>query len=216
VATNELAKLASTVERQTTADGVYDTAVPGLTLYRSSAPSDHDAAVYEPCLVIVAQGSKEVLLGGERCRHDPADVPRVPATVERSLDLATLTPRESQRLDGHHVRMRVDRESRPGDAGGAVVYDGVSPDDVNRTIWLIPGQEARDSTDVEGVFRLLWRQPGNGFPGYWEYRVEGERHGGAPWVRGGGVLPSPYCSPPEVEDRQDCASPEVRLGVPQS
>ena len=60
MATNELAKLASAVERQTTADGVYDTAVPGLTLYRSSAPSDHDAAVYGPCLVIVAQGSKEV------------------------------------------------------------------------------------------------------------------------------------------------------------
>jgi hypothetical protein len=45
VATNELAKLAAAVERQTTADGVYDTAVPGLRLYRSSAPSDHDVVV---------------------------------------------------------------------------------------------------------------------------------------------------------------------------
>jgi hypothetical protein len=26
---------------------------------------------------------------------------------------------------------------------------------------------------VEGVFRLLWRAPGNGFAGYWEYRIEG-------------------------------------------
>jgi hypothetical protein len=25
---------------------------------------------------------------------------------------------------------------------------------------------------VEGVFRLLWRPPGNGFAGYWEFRVE--------------------------------------------
>jgi AraC-like DNA-binding protein len=91
VATNELAKLASAVERQMTADGAYDTAVPGLTLYRSSAPSDHDAVVYEPCLVIVAQGSKEVLLGGERCRHDTAqallvslDLPVAGRVVEAS------------------------------------------------------------------------------------------------------------------------------------
>jgi hypothetical protein len=61
----------------------------------------------------------------------------------------------------------------PGDAGGAVVYDCVSPDDVNRTVWLIPGQEAKDVMVVEGVFRLLWRAPGSGFPGFWECRVEG-------------------------------------------
>jgi len=36
VGTNELAGLASVVERQTTADGMYDTAVPGLRLYRFS------------------------------------------------------------------------------------------------------------------------------------------------------------------------------------
>jgi hypothetical protein len=54
-----------------------------------------------------------------------------------------------------------------------VVFECVSPDDVNRTVWLVAGQEAKDSMDVEGVFRLLWRAPGNGFPGYWEYRVDG-------------------------------------------
>jgi hypothetical protein len=91
VATNELAKLASAVERQTTADGVYYTAVPGLTLYRASAPSDHDAAVYEPSLVIVAQGSKEVLLADETYRSDPAqsllvsvDLPVAARVVEAS------------------------------------------------------------------------------------------------------------------------------------
>jgi hypothetical protein len=53
-----------------------------------------------------------------------------------------------------------------------VVYDCVSRDDVNRTVWLVPGQEAKDVMVVEGVFRLLWRPPGNGFLGFWEYRVE--------------------------------------------
>ena len=50
MATNELAKLASVVEGQTTADGVYDTAVPALRLSRFSAPSDLVALVYEPSL----------------------------------------------------------------------------------------------------------------------------------------------------------------------
>jgi hypothetical protein len=103
----------------------------------------------------------------------PADVPPVPAAVVRSLDLAALSHDGARRLDGRRVRMRVEVESRPGDAGGAVVCDCVSSADVNRTVWLVPGQEAKDVMDVEGVFPLLWRQPGNGFPGYWEYRVEG-------------------------------------------
>jgi hypothetical protein len=101
-----------------------------------------------------------------------ADVCRVSPTVERSFDLGTLNHRQAQQLDGQRVRIRVDLESEPGDAGGAVVYDCVSPDAVNRTVWFVPGQEAKDVMDVDGVFRLLWRQPGNGFAGYWEYRVE--------------------------------------------
>jgi hypothetical protein len=61
------------------------------------------------------------------------------------------------------------------DVGGAIVYDCVSIDDANRTVWLVPGQQVKDVMIVEGVFRLLWRPPGSGFPGFWEYRVEGAR-----------------------------------------
>jgi hypothetical protein len=103
----------------------------------------------------------------------PADVPRIPTAVERSFDLATLSHRQAQSLDGQRVRVRVELESLPGDADGPIVYDCVSPDAVNRTVWLVPGQEAKDNMVVEGVFRLLWLQPGNGFPGFWEYRVDG-------------------------------------------
>src|SRR4051795_10457368 len=65
VTTDELAKLAAGIERHTGADGVYDTAVPALRLSRFSAPSDLVALVYEPCLCVVAQGAKEVVLAGE-------------------------------------------------------------------------------------------------------------------------------------------------------
>jgi AraC-like DNA-binding protein len=70
VATNELAKLASAIERQAAADGSYDTAVPALRLSRFSSPSDLTALVYEPCLCVVARGAKEVFLSDEAYRLD--------------------------------------------------------------------------------------------------------------------------------------------------
>ena len=69
---DELAKLAAAIERQAAADGAYNTAVPALRLSRFSAPSDLTALVYEPCLCFVAQGAKEVILGDETYRLDPA------------------------------------------------------------------------------------------------------------------------------------------------
>jgi hypothetical protein len=60
VATDDLTHLAAMTERHTGTDGAYDTAVPGLTLFRSSEPSDHDAIVYVPSLVIVTQGARAV------------------------------------------------------------------------------------------------------------------------------------------------------------
>ena len=55
MATNDLADLRAAMERRTTADGGYETAVPELTLYRFSAPSNLTTVVYEPSLCIVAQ-----------------------------------------------------------------------------------------------------------------------------------------------------------------
>jgi AraC-like DNA-binding protein len=69
----ELTELVARIERHAPSDGAYDTAVTALRLYRASAPTPLYAFVYEPSLCIVAQGSKEVLLGGEKYRHDPAN-----------------------------------------------------------------------------------------------------------------------------------------------
>ncbi len=91
MATDELARLAAAVERQAATDGAYETAVPALRLSRFSAPSDLAALVYEPSLCVVAQGAKEVLLGGEAYRLDPAqsllvsvDLPVAARVVEAS------------------------------------------------------------------------------------------------------------------------------------
>jgi AraC-like DNA-binding protein len=84
-------RLAAVVERHTVADGEHDTAVPGLMLYRASAPSDHNAVVYVPALCIAVQGAKEVVVGGEAYRYDPAqsllvsvDLPASARVVEAS------------------------------------------------------------------------------------------------------------------------------------
>src|SRR5690242_20654210 len=91
VATDELTKLASAVAGQAAVDGVYETPVPALRLSRFSASSDLAALVYEPCLCMVAQGVKEVLLAGETYRLDPAqsllvsvDLPVTARVVEAS------------------------------------------------------------------------------------------------------------------------------------
>ena len=60
MATKDAMTLAAAVERHTRADGDYETAVPGLWLYRSSTPSEEHAVVYVPSLCVVTQGAKEV------------------------------------------------------------------------------------------------------------------------------------------------------------
>lgn len=102
MATTELAKLASAVGRHINADGIYPTPVPELVLYRSSAPTEHDAAVYEPSLVIVVQGSKEVILASETYRYDPAqsllvsvDLPVTARVIEASRSRPCLAIRIS-------------------------------------------------------------------------------------------------------------------------
>ncbi len=92
VATTELARLASAIEWQTGSNGAYDTAVPALKLSRFSAPSDLVALVYEPCLCIVAQGAKEVLLADETYRLDPAQSLLVSVDLPVDAQVIEATP----------------------------------------------------------------------------------------------------------------------------
>jgi AraC-like DNA-binding protein len=65
--------------------------LPGLHLARSSLPFKPLHSVLEPSLCVIAQGSKEVLLGNSRYRYDPSqyllatvEVPRVSQVLEAS------------------------------------------------------------------------------------------------------------------------------------
>lgn len=88
---SRITTLARWIERQTGTDGTHATAVPGLTLYRLSAPTAPTDILYEPALCVIAQGAKTVLLGGEEYRYDAeryllvaADVPAMARVVQAS------------------------------------------------------------------------------------------------------------------------------------
>src|SRR5437667_7405306 len=52
-------------------DGDHNTAIPGLTLHRRKAPTEPLHCIYNLGLGVVAQGDKQVLLGGELIDYGP-------------------------------------------------------------------------------------------------------------------------------------------------
>src|ERR1700726_1517910 len=65
-------ELASVIEANTRIDGCsFPTPIPGLHLSRYSSPTQHGRGVQCPTLAIVAQGSKQVMLGDEAFTYDP-------------------------------------------------------------------------------------------------------------------------------------------------
>jgi AraC-like DNA-binding protein len=67
--------------------------LPGLYLSRSSVPLERIHSVVEPSVCVIAQGSKEVLLGESRYRYDPSryllttvELPRVSQVLEASKE----------------------------------------------------------------------------------------------------------------------------------
>src|SRR5438876_5362265 len=74
--------------------------LPGLHLYRHSLPLEQVYNVVEPSLCVVAQGSKEFLLGESRYRYDPfhyllvtVDLPYVGQVLEASKERPFLSLR---------------------------------------------------------------------------------------------------------------------------
>ncbi len=67
---NELAKI---IKRYAESDGVHATAIPSLVFIRDSNASVPRHGIYKPSFCIVVQGAKEVWLGQERFKYNPAD-----------------------------------------------------------------------------------------------------------------------------------------------
>jgi len=91
----ELTALAADVRRHSSPDQSVGTAIPELKLSCFTAPTEMTSLVYEPCLCLIVQGSKEVLLAGESYRMDPAQFLLVSVDLPvdaRVLEASTAKP----------------------------------------------------------------------------------------------------------------------------
>lgn len=73
MATSRIEDLARGIEKHASTDGAHHTGVSDLLLWRGSAPTEWDSVIYEPALIVVAQGHKEVRFGDATHQYDPAN-----------------------------------------------------------------------------------------------------------------------------------------------
>src|SRR5690349_13862049 len=92
-------ELVERIERVISFDGTVQP-LPGLHLYRYSVPMVKAYGVVEPSLCVVAQGSKEFLLGESHYRYDPfryllvtVDLPSIGQVLEASKEQPFLSLR---------------------------------------------------------------------------------------------------------------------------
>ena len=87
------AQLAGLLERRTGSDGGHETAVPELTLWRFSNPTEPAPVIQQPAVYVVVQGRKQVTVGDETYVYDPSqylavslELPAVGHVVEARPD----------------------------------------------------------------------------------------------------------------------------------
>src|SRR5947199_10257089 len=93
-------ELAERIARHVAEDSSVE-AAPGLFLYRFSSPTGPRYGVTEPSFCVIAQGSKEVLLGKERYRYDASHyllVSPEPPVAGHIADAAKAPPYPAVRL----------------------------------------------------------------------------------------------------------------------
>jgi AraC-like DNA-binding protein len=66
-----MAALARAIERFAQTDGDHITTIPALTLHRRKAPTEPLHCIYNLGLVVVAQGDKQIMLGGKAIDYGP-------------------------------------------------------------------------------------------------------------------------------------------------
>ncbi len=87
-----LDELVRLIDKHTPKDGLFDTGVEGLFTFRGSEPHGKTRIVYEPGIVIAAQGRKNVYLEGRRYDYQPGNLLALfaPLPVECEVTEATM------------------------------------------------------------------------------------------------------------------------------
>lgn len=89
----QIEEISDIISRHVTVDGLHASALPRVSLVRSCRPTEPAPAVYKPTLCLIAQGRKQVEIGGRSYVYDPAkylavslDLPLTGAILEASRE----------------------------------------------------------------------------------------------------------------------------------
>ncbi|WP_460275846.1 AraC family transcriptional regulator [Celeribacter sp. ULVN23_4] len=81
------------IASRTTEDGLTETGINGVRMFRATQPVPCVPAVYEPCVVVIVSGAKEAVLDGRRYEYDdswylccPMPMPVLAGTPKASLE----------------------------------------------------------------------------------------------------------------------------------
>ena len=112
------AELARLLERRTGSDGGHETAIPELTLWRFSRPTELTPGIQQPAIYVVVQGRKHVEVGGETYVYDPSqylavslELPVMSRVVEATPDAPYLCL--TLRVDARELAALIVETGRP-------------------------------------------------------------------------------------------------------
>lgn len=89
---DELKQLSLALRGHLKDDGLLDTAVPELRLFKASAPTEEETVVYDPCLCVVVQGGKEIVVGAETYEYNPSQSLLVSVDMPATTRVAQASP----------------------------------------------------------------------------------------------------------------------------
>ena len=89
-----MADLADLIARWAPQEGRNYSDWPGLSFFRATRPSERIPVVYEPCIVVVAQGRKRAFLGDRIYAYDPQNYLVLSVTLPVESEIVEASPEE--------------------------------------------------------------------------------------------------------------------------
>lgn len=162
-------ELASHIERFASADGACGRFHPRLAFFRAEAPEPRLSMVYDPALVLVAQGAKQVILGDEVHRYDESnyllsafDLPAHCQVVEASPGRPYLCVKLCLDMDRLRELLATAPAALPGPSGRGLAVSPLDPGLLDAVLRLVRLLDAPADLAVLGplvereiLYRLL-------------------------------------------------------------
>ncbi|HEU4669671.1 MAG TPA: AraC family transcriptional regulator [Dyella sp.] len=168
-------ELASRIERYASAGGGCGSFHPRLAFFRAEAPEPRLSMVYDPALLLVAQGAKQVILGGEAHRYDESnyllsafDLPAHCQVVDASPQRPYLCVKLCLDMDLLRELLASAPAALPGRSGRGLAVSPLDPGLLDAVLRLVRLLDAPDDLGVLGplvereiLYRLLTGPQGN-------------------------------------------------------